>query len=148
MGFDRRNGRCRRKSIGSVIVGILSPDNPSQKYLLTTEVLTAVSSSTIDTLFETVMNLVWPDGIERENVLFVTDAATYMIKAARQIRTRYPNLLHLTCLSHGLHSVAEEIRSLFPDIDSLISNAKKIFLKSPSRKQQFKDVIPLISFPP
>ncbi|KRX31246.1 hypothetical protein T09_6379 [Trichinella sp. T9] len=57
------------------------------------------------------------------------------------------------CLSlmqhpHGLHRIAEHIRCLFPDVDRLISNVKKLFLKASSRVQLFKAMAPEIPLPP
>ncbi|KRX38199.1 hypothetical protein T09_8876, partial [Trichinella sp. T9] len=57
-------------------------------------------------------------------------------------------MLHLTCLDHGLHRIAEHIRCLFPDVDRLISNVKKVFLKAPSRVQLFKEMAPEIPLTP
>ncbi|KRX35235.1 hypothetical protein T05_7684 [Trichinella murrelli] len=93
--------------------------------------------------------VLWPEGIRYENVLlFVTDAAPYMKKAAGALKVLFPNMLHLTCLAHGLHRIAEHIRCLFPDVDRLISNMKKVFLKAPSRVQLFKEMAPEIPLPP
>jgi hypothetical protein len=47
-------------------------------------------------------------------------------------------MVPLTCLVHGLHRVAEEIRGNYPDVDNFISNVKKIFLKAPLRVEKFK----------
>ncbi|KRY27042.1 hypothetical protein T01_642 [Trichinella spiralis] len=60
----------------------------------------------------------------------------------------FPNMLHLTCLAHGLHRIAEHVRCLYPDVDRLISNVKKLFLKAPSRVQLFKAMAPEIPLPP
>lgn len=59
----------------------------------------------------------------------VTDAAAYMIRAMSSLQTLFPKMLHLTCLAHGLHRVAEYIRSQFPDVNSLIANTKAVFIK-------------------
>lgn len=68
-------------------------------------------------------------GISEDKLLILTtDAARYMLKAARALSTFYPQMLHVTCVCHALHRVAEEIRSKFPDIDQLISNSKKVKL--------------------
>jgi hypothetical protein len=45
-------------------------------------------------------------------------------------------------LVHALHRVAEEIRGKFPEVNDLISNYKKIFLKSPYHIQRFKSILP------
>lgn len=45
----------------------------------------------------------------------------------------YPNLIHVTSLAHGLNRVAEKVRDMFPNVNKLVNNIKKIFLKAPSR---------------
>jgi hypothetical protein len=57
-------------------------------------------------------------------------------------------MVHITCLAHGLHRVAEEIRNMFPKVDKLISNVKKTFLKAPYRVQIFKNEAPEVMLPP
>jgi len=49
---------------------------------------------------------------------------------------------------HGFHRIDETIRFQFSEVDSLISNVKKIFLKAPSRIQTFKDMYPDLTLPP
>jgi len=41
---------------------------------------------------------------------------------------------------HGLHRVTEEIRNQYKNVDQLVSNVKKTFLKVPSRTQTLKSV--------
>ncbi|KAE9534788.1 hypothetical protein AGLY_008080 [Aphis glycines] len=92
--------------------------------------------------------LLWPEDLRRDDVLlFITDAAPYMVKAARSLDIFYTNMIHLTCLAHGLHRIAEEIRKHFPKVDNLISNGKKIFLKALSRVLFFKTELPDIPLP-
>ena len=57
-------------------------------------------------------------------------------------------MIHLTCLAHGSHRIAEEVRAQFKDIDELISNGKKIFLKCPRRCQIFREKAPDVPLPP
>ncbi|KRY21054.1 hypothetical protein T12_961 [Trichinella patagoniensis] len=71
-----------------------------------------------------------------------------MKKAADALKLLFPNMLHLTCLVHGLHRIAEHIRCLFPDVDRLIFNVKKVFLKAPSRVQLFKEMATEIPLTP
>lgn len=140
---------CVGRSVAHVIVGTLSANNPGQRFLLTSELLERVNHLTIFNLFEQSMLLLWPDGVKRENVLLlVTDGASYMQKAAKKIQQLYPGLVHVTCIAHCLHRVAESVRSLFPDVDSFISHLKKIFLKSPSRLRTFREIEPDIPLPP
>jgi hypothetical protein len=51
-----------------------------------------------------------------------------MVKAAKGLKMLYPKMVHLTCLAHALHRVAEEIRHSYTEVDKLISNVKKMFL--------------------
>jgi hypothetical protein len=57
-------------------------------------------------------------------------------------------MVHWTCLVHGLHRVAEEIRGNCPEVDSLISNVKKIFLKAPLRVEKFEQEASSLPLPP
>ena len=66
------------------------------------------------------------------------DATPYMVKTVKASNVFYPKMMHVTCLDHQLNRVCEEIRFLFPQIDLLISNAKKVFSKSSYRNAIFK----------
>jgi len=50
-----------------------------------------------------------------------------MVKAGKALNIFYPKLIHLTCLAHGFHRVAETVRAEYPIVDSLIANVKKFF---------------------
>lgn len=85
----------------------------------------------------------------------------------RSLQTLYPKMLHLTCLAHGLHRIAEYIRLEFPEVNRLISNTKAVFIKvtigktycqyffkiqfllqAPCRRQIFKNKYPNLPLPP
>ena len=57
-------------------------------------------------------------------------------------------MIHITCIAHALHRVAEFIREQFQDVDIWVANFKKIFLKAPSRVQIFKEMAPGLLLPP
>lgn len=80
--------------------------------------------------------------------LLLTDGAAYMVKCGKQLQIFYPNIVHVTCLAHALNLVAETIRSKYEEVNDLISNVKKIFLKPPLRVQTFRDTLPGCSLPP
>ena len=44
-------------------------------------------------------------------LLLLTDQASYMLTTGQGLRTLYPSLIHLTCLAHAMHRVAEEVRA-------------------------------------
>lgn len=135
--------------IANVVIGTLEVHRPGEIFLLTTEVLEKTNYSTISKLFDSAMFLLWPEGIKHDDVLlFLTDAAPYMVRAANSLKALYSKMVHVTCLAHGLHRVCEEVRALYPSVDRLVANVKKIFLKAPSRVARFKAEAPDIALPP
>ena len=93
--------------------------------------------------------MLWKDEVKRDRILlFVTDAAPYMLKVAKGLKMQYTKMVHLTLLAHGLHRLAEEIRGNYPEVDSLISNVKNIFLKAPLKVEKFKLEAPSLPLPP
>jgi hypothetical protein len=80
-----------------------------------------------------------PDGVKFDNVsLLVTDMAPCMKKTEEGLSVSYHKLIHVTCVPHAFHRVCETIRLLYPNVDKLVANAKKIFEKSPAGIQLFK----------
>jgi hypothetical protein len=136
------------RAVANVVVGTLDPLKTYKSFLLTSEVLSKANSDTISQLFMSALSLLWPSGIRYDFVLlYLSDAAAYMVKSAKILNEHFPRMIHVTCIVHGLHRVAEEVRAKFPDVDALISNVKKIFLKCNSRQQLFKDTLD-IPLPP
>lgn len=134
--------------IANIIVGKLS-QYESKPYLLNIAVLEHCNHEEIARFFNNSMEILWPGGILHNNVyLFLSDAAPYMVKAGKSIKVFYPKIIHVTCIAHGFHRVAEFIRSEFPSVDLLISTVKKIFLKAPSRVKILKESYPDLCLPP
>ena len=86
--------------------------------------------ATIARFINTILLTLWPNGNGEEVLLLVTDAAAYIIKAGDHLKIFYPNMLHLTCLIHGLNRVTEQIRFHFQSVNKLISSIKKSIFKS------------------
>jgi len=129
--------------VANVVVDNLKHEQPGEIFLLACEVLERA------VVFDKAINLLWPDKVERENLLlFVSDAALYMIKAAKALQLLYPKMIHVTCLVHTLHRVAEEVRGSYPEVEKLTANGKKIFIKSPLQVQKFKEEAPTLPLPP
>jgi hypothetical protein len=80
--------------------------------------------------------------------LLVTDAAPYMKNAAEGLSVSYPILIHITCVAHALHRVCETICVLYPNVNKLVANRKKIFVKSLARLELFKNKAPDAPLPP
>lgn len=107
--------------VANVIIGTLEIDGPGEVFLLTSDVLESVNHSTICKLFDGSMFLLWPEGIRHDEVLlFVIDAAPYILRAGKSIKMFYTKKVHDTCLAHALHRVTEEVRSKFPQVDPLV----------------------------
>ncbi|KAF0714390.1 Uncharacterized protein FWK35_00030423 [Aphis craccivora] len=135
--------------VANVIIGTLNTDAPGKTYLLTTEVLEKANNSTIVKLFDHSMFVLWPNGIRHDDVLlFVTDAAPYMVKAGQTLQSLYSKMIHLICLAHGIHRRAENIREKLKKVDKLISRVKQVFFKALSRVLVFKSEASAIPLPP
>lgn len=125
--------------IANVIVGILRPDCPGRIFLLHSEELDKANHSTICKLFDKAMGILWSGDIKYNSVLlFLSDAAPYMVKAGTVLKNMYKKMINVTCCAHGLHRIAEEIRGQFGIVDELISNMKNIFRKALYRVEMFK----------
>lgn len=136
--------------VANFVVGILSPDGEKSKksFLLNTACLDKTNHSTVAKFVDESLCLLGPSFKKENFLLLVTDAAPYMIKAGKHLVTFYVKMIHLTCLAHAIHRVCEFIRASYQDVDSLISNCKKIFLKSPSRLNVFREYLPDVPLPP
>ena len=134
--------------VAHIIVGTLESVE-SKSFLLHAECLEKTNSATISQCFMTALTVLWPSGVKHDRVLlFVTDGANYMKAAGKALKVLFPRMLHVTCVAHGLHRVTEKIRALFSNVDELISNGKKVFLKAAARKAIFRELAPGIPLPP
>lgn len=48
-----------------------------------------------------------------------------MVKAGEVLKSLYSKMIHVTCVVHGLHRMAEEVRSQFNVVDKVILIIKK-----------------------
>ena len=112
--------------MGNLVTDILSKEKEKCKsFVINTEILETINSTIIARLFEDTIYMITSDVIEwNDTMLTITDTVPYMIKAIKAIDVLYPRIIYLTCLDHLLK------RSLFPNVDILISNGKKLFTKS------------------
>lgn len=79
-------------------------------------------------IFYHLTGILYPTGnIHKKKVLlFVTDAAPYMVKSANHLKAFYNEMIHLTCLAHAAHRVCEFIREEFAIVNKLVSSVKKV----------------------
>lgn len=125
--------------ICSLIIGVLHPDIEPNPYLISCKVLSKINYETLsrfvnDSLTNFFNNISFQDKI----LLFVSDAAPYMVKAGGALKVFYPNMIHVTCVAHALNRVAEKVRDIFPNVNKLLNNGKKMFLKAPHRVAAYK----------
>lgn len=110
---------------------MLLSNEPGKILLLTSEQLERANFSTISKLFDKLMNLLRPNSVHHDNVLlFLIDAAPFIVKPANSFKDLFSKMVHVTCSVHVHHRVAEKIRDSFKNVYELMSNAKKIYLKA------------------
>jgi hypothetical protein len=71
-----------------------------------------------------------------------------LIKVSNSLKALYSKMVHVICFAHAYHRVAETISGKFNNVDRLVSNVKKVFLKAPSRLEIFKTEASGIPLPP
>jgi hypothetical protein len=136
------------RSIGNVIIGSLDGKN-TKSYLINCEVLVKCNATYIARLFNDSLKILWPDSVQYDNVLlFLTDAAPYMVSAGKSLKCSFSKMIHFTCMAHSLNRVAETVRLSYNDVDTLISNVKKVFLKAPNRVEMLHELCPNLTLPP
>jgi hypothetical protein len=120
-------GRC----LVNIIVGTLFSQQPSEQFLISSTFHNTVNAEKLCEKIIKALQHNYECDVSKV-LLFVSDAASVMLKTGKLLKNYFPNMLHLTCFGHGLHRICEFIRDSFPDINSLISLFKKNLLKSPS----------------
>lgn len=74
------------------------------------------------------MNILWPVKIFHVKVLlYVTDAALYMVKSSEALKVFLPKLVHVTSTAHELHRKTEFIKEKCKNVNLLIVYTKKIY---------------------
>lgn len=144
---DETTDSCGRY-MANLIIGKLELQ-PSSSYLVACKELEKTNHSTIARFVNEGIKKIFSDASVDERVyVFLSDAAPYMIKAAKALQVFYPNLTHVTCFAHGIHRLAEEVRCTFGSVNKLISSTKKVFLKAPIRIKAYKEKLPTVPLPP
>jgi hypothetical protein len=138
------------KYIAHLLIGVLKEDTLPKSHLISCQQLEKTNALTISRFIqETLATFFLPTTIPSNKLLLIlSDAAPYMVKAGQNLKIFFPDLIHVTCVAHGLNRVAEEIRKKFPLVNTMISSVKKVFLKSPIRIQLYKEMLPNIPLPP
>ena len=118
----------------NTLVGTLQ--DPQKSYML--ECLPLAGSADAQAVIHAVDDAISSLGCPREDFcLLITDAATYMISAAKTLHLLYPRLFHITCLAHLLHNCAMKVRAHYVNVDNVIAHVKAITVKNKSRRRLF-----------
>lgn len=129
----------RNRPVVSVLVGSLDGNKPIS-YLLDVVYLTGAANhiKMYQVINESLRKL-WPSEIFYDRVrLLVSDQAKYMLKTGTKMKeTLFPKMLHVSCLAHSCHRVAELARTNSSKVNELVSGLKKIFIKCPRRRNEF-----------
>lgn len=136
--------------IAHCIVGSLTSNGPATRFLLSCEELERTNYHTVSQFVVKSLSLLWPNGIKYDKVLlYLSDAASYMKKSYSDVlKGLFPHLVHVTCIVHGLHRVAEKILKDFTAVNDAIAKVKKVFEKAPNRRDRFRDEVPNVPPPP
>ena len=112
---DETTDACGRY-IANLIIGVLDEEIPTTGYLICSKELESTNSNTVSRFVnEAITRFYLPGPVPCNKVLLMlSDAAAYMVKTASNLKVFYQNLIHCTCLAHGLNRVAETIRQQFP----------------------------------
>ncbi|XP_068081700.1 uncharacterized protein [Anabrus simplex] len=122
LSTDETTDSCGRY-MANVIIGKLSASKPGKGHLILCRELDVTNHGTIVRTVQAALRLLWPTFSDEEvnKVLaLVTDAAPYMIKAGKSLKLLYPKMLNVTCLTHAMHRVAEELREKSSSVNSVI----------------------------
>jgi len=63
-----------------------------------------------------------------------------MVISVEAFKLFFPKLIHVTCMAHELHRVAEVIIEKYQNAYRLISYSKKMFLEASSHVNIFKEM--------
>ena len=138
IGGDETTDICGRYVL-HIMLGKLSMSEFNAPFLVECTFLEQANAQTVAQAMNAILHKFWPDFDPSRLRLLLSDAVSYMIKCGKIMKREInPDLLHLTCLIHALHRICEKARSLFKDVNTLLKNGKKIFLKSPLRVTLWK----------
>lgn len=90
--------------------------------------------------------------MKRKVLGLITDGASYMDAAKEKLKAEhgYVNMIPVTCIAHGLHNIANEVRQSpqYNMLYEIMMAVKKFFQNSPKRKNLFHQLNPNSSMPP
>jgi hypothetical protein len=108
--------------VANLIISKLDPEAPLQ---VISDFFQSAGHTNHSTVARFVNDERWPQSVQEEKVFVLyLDATAYMLKAATALKVSFQNLIHFTCMAHGLQHVAEEVRVTFPTSTNLLHQQK------------------------
>lgn len=148
VGVDETTDTRMRKVVNVIIIPLL-PDRSGTPRLLNCDIVETANAQQISTCVLQSLELLWPDGIDENRFLVLaSDGAAYMGVAGRLLKDFFPKLLHINCAAHGLNLIAESVRHLYPECNTIVGDTKSIFLKAPTRVRLLEEMFPDLALPP
>jgi hypothetical protein len=94
---------CVGRFIANLVSCKLDIEVPSNLHLICSKVLHHTDHSTVAKFVNGGLKVLWPTGVQEEKLLILYSyAAACMLKAATALKVFHQNLIHFTCLAHGL----------------------------------------------
>lgn len=113
---DECTDSCGRYIV-HLMIGGLQENEPGKPYFISSKQLDKTNNVTHNSIYSAVsINFFFsPNSVPVEKFLvFLSDAAPYMVKVGQNLKIFYPNMVHVTCLLHGINRVAEELEQHIP----------------------------------
>ena len=114
-------------------------NNPNCTWLISSKPIGNSLNSTM--VIDIIDNILEEYNIKMDNfTLLISDAASYMVKADKILKSRDYKVLHVKCMAHLIHNCAMRIRAFFVDVDGLIGSMKLLTHKNNERKHLFSEI--------
>ena len=137
---------ARGYNMCSVLIGVLNCEKFHDVDMIS---LKKIETTNYSTICQLINKCISDFNLDNDKfLLLLSDAATYMVKAGKYLEPFFPNMIHVTCLAHGVNRVGEKVRELFPEVNKLINNGKKVFLKAPRRVEVYREIMKDKQLPP
>jgi hypothetical protein len=144
--IDETTDKCQRNVL-NILVGPLNGD-PVKPMLLDTQFLDRTDHDSVQRGFLDACVKLWGDVRYDCVKLVVTDQAPYMVLAMKNLKIFFKQMSHVSCVAHALNRVCVSIQENNNELNSFISNMKKVILKSPYRQNLYKLKTGLNKLPP
>ena len=131
---------ARGNYIVHLLIGALTAEQAGNPLLIASKQLVATNGATVSSFVnDTLISFYYGQVFSGRVLLLVSDAAPYMCLAGKNLQSLHNRLIHVTCTAHALHRICEKARECFSNVNKLISTARKVFLKCPSRVALYRE---------